>query len=311
MRIHKDHARPPWLLLTFTLPALRASRRVEVWRKIQRLGAIPLGNSGYLLPNDSANRERFEWLASSVRTYQGEASVLQVQSVDNLSPKQIALRFQEARAGDYRALLHDLQKFSSLDHRERSSARLGRLRHRLQEIAAIDYFRNPLRRRVERLLDTASKSSLLPVSTATTPVVSRRNFLRRLWVTRPRPGVDRVASAWLIRRFIDSKARFGFAAEDEVSFDAVRFDMFQGGFGHRGDDCTIETLRKQFRIRDRRVQILSEIIHDADLGDDKFGRAEGFGLDEILKGWARLNRPDREILERGIEMVEGLYRSLS
>ena len=301
----------PWLLLTFTLPTLRASRRVEVWRKIQRLGAIPLGNSGYLLPNDSTNQERFEWLAASVRTYQGEASVLQVQSVDNLSPKQIAQRFQEARAADYRALIRELQKFGSLDHATRSSARLNRLRHRFQEVAAIDYFPNPLRHRAEALLQTASKSALLPAPGGEVPNISLRDFRRRLWVTRPRPGVDRAASAWLIRRFIDPKRRFAFAAEDQVPPQAVRFDMFQGGFGHRGDDCTIETLRKQFRIRDRRVQILSEIIHDADLGDDKFGRVEGFGLDEILKGFARLNIPDREILDRGIEMVEGLYRSLA
>src|SRR6266576_6121230 len=87
-----------WLLLTFTLPTKRASQRVEVWRKLQRYGAIPLGNSGYLLPNDPANRERFEWLVTAIRNYGGDASVVHIQSIDNLSTSQLISRFGDARA---------------------------------------------------------------------------------------------------------------------------------------------------------------------------------------------------------------------
>jgi hypothetical protein len=133
----------------------------------------------------------------------------------------------------------------------------------------------------------------------------------RLWVARPRPGIDRSASAWLIRKYIDKKARFTFAREGDVPCDAVPFDMFQGGFGHRGEDCTFETLRKEFRIRDARVLAIGEMVHDADLNDGKFGRKEAFGVDEVLKGWARKGTPDTELLERGMEMIEGLYHSVS
>jgi hypothetical protein len=129
-----------------------------------------------------------------------------------------------------------------------------------------------------------------------------------LWVTRPRPGVDRCASAWLIRNFIDAKARFAFAPEDRVPSGAVPYDMFhEEGFGHRGDDCTFETLTKQFHVRDPRVGVIGQIIHDADLMDDRFGRKEGYGVDEILKGWARQGIPDQELLERGMQLIEGLY----
>jgi len=129
-------------------------------------------------------------------------------------------------------------------------------------------------------------------------------------VTRPRPGVDRCASAWLIRRFIDPKARFTFAPEDRVPVGVVPFDMFhEEGFGHRGDDCTFETLEKQFRVRDARVAVIGQIIHDADLLDERFGRKEGYGVDEILKGWARQGIPDNKLLERGMELVEGLYHA--
>jgi hypothetical protein len=87
--------------------------------------------------------------------------------------------------------------------------------------------------------------------------------------------------------------------------------MFQGGFGHRGDDCSFERLQKDFRIRDRRVKVMSEIIHDADLADEKFGRKEGYGIDEVLKGWARQAIPDQKLLDRGMQVMEGLYHSLT
>jgi len=124
--------------------------------------------------------------------------------------------------------------------------------------------------------------------------------------------VDRSASAWLIRRFIDSKARFSFAPEEKVPDTSVPFDMFhERGFGHLGDDCTFETLTKEFRIRDRKVKLISEIIHDADLADQKFGRKEGYGIDEVLKGWARQGVSDQELLDRGMQLMEGLYHSLA
>jgi hypothetical protein len=138
--------------------------------------------------------------------------------------------------------------------------------------------------------------------------IDRKSYRNRVWVTRPKPGVDRSASAWLIRRFIDPKARFAFAHEDQVPDGAIPYDMFHGdGFGHRGEDCTFETLQKSFRIRDAKVQAIAEIIHDADLHDGKFGRKEGYGVDEILKGWARKGLSDDQLLERGMELIEGLY----
>src|SRR6516162_10134604 len=94
-----------WLLLTFTLPAKRASKRVEVWRKLQRYGTVPRGNSGYLLPDSSGNEERFEWLATAIRRYGGDASVVHVKSIDNLSKAQLIGRFSEARTREYQELI--------------------------------------------------------------------------------------------------------------------------------------------------------------------------------------------------------------
>lgn len=296
---------PPWLLLTFSLPKKGASLRVSVWRKLQRNGSLPLGNSGYLLPNNTGNREKFEWLATTIRGSHGEASVLEVQSIDNYSGSQLAKRFSDARTKDYRELLKDARKMLP----KKLPSQIARLRQRFQEIVSIDFFGSPLRVQVERALvalqEPQSKQSLPELGK-----VSRSAYRNRKWVTRTRPGVDRVMSAWLIRKFIDPKARFVFTGEDQKPSEAVPFDMYEGGFGHRGEDCTFETLTKAFRITDKRVAVMGEIVHDADLFDEKFGRREGFGVDEVMKGWAQQNLSDAELLERGMLLAEGLYRSL-
>ena len=295
---------PPWLLLTFSLPRKGASLRVSVWRKLQRYGSLPLGNSGYLLPNNLSNREKFEWLATTIRGSHGDASVLEVQSIDNYSSSQLAKRFSDARTQDYRRLLKDVRRALP----KRLPSQFARLRQRFQQIVSIDFFGNRLRKQVEAtfaaLQEPQAKQSLALGK------VSRSAYRSRKWVTRPRPGVDRVMSAWLIHRFIDPKARFVFASEDQKPTDAVPFDMYEGGFGHRGEDCTFETLAKAFRITDKRVVVMGEIVHDADLFDEKFGRREGFGVDEVMKGWAQQNLSDAELLERGMQLAEGMYRSL-
>jgi len=308
MDVTKSRVDAPWLLLTFTLPTKRASQRVEVWRKLQRYGAVPLGNSGYLLPSSPTNRERFEWLAVAIRKYAGQASVVKVQSIDNLSTPQLIGRFAEARAREYQELIRELWKLSSLSAQKRPGNRISRLKTRFREIVEIDFFHSPLQKRVEELLARADTS---PNRKEKAVKINPREYLGRIWITRPRPGIDRSASAWLIRRFIDKKARFTFAADEYPPREAVPFDMFHGGFGHRGEDCTFETLLKSFRIRDKKAEIVGQIIHDADLLDEKYGRKEGFGIDEVLNGWAKQDIPDRELLERGMQLMEGLYHAVS
>src|SRR6516225_714519 len=294
----------PWLLLVFSLPRKGASLRVSVWRKLQRYGSLPLGNSGYLLPNDVANREKFEWLATTIRSARGDASVVEVQSIDNCATPQLKKRFSEARAEAYRELLSEAGGQSS----KVSPTEIARLRQRVQEISAIDFFGSPMRDQAERAL-AALNGPRNPDSDRMK--ISPGDYRGRVWITRPRPGVDRVMSAWLIRKYVDPRARFAFAVGENKPKNAVPFDMYEGGFGHRGDDCTFETLIKAFRLRDKIVQVMGQIVHDADLFDEKFGRREGFGIDEVMKGWARQDVSDVELLERGMQLAEGLYQSLS
>jgi len=300
----------PWLFLVFSLPANSAVQRVGVWRKLQRYGTLPLRSSGYLLPNTATNQERMEWLATTIRSHKGQASLVQVQAFDDLPADLLKERFIEARSRDYQKLLHEAKKVLAVTPAGRTNGAVNRIRRRFQQLQDVDFFGSPLRAKVDYLLSQIEEAENRKVGRSGRRKSSE--YLNRLWITRPRPGIDRVSSAWLIRRFIDPKARFVFGSDPQGKPEAVPFDMFGSeGFGHRGEDCTFETLRKDFGIRDRRVRRIAEIIHDADLNDEKFGRIEGAGLDKVLNGWAKQDMPDDDLLRRGIDLIEGLYDSLA
>src|SRR5579864_8611824 len=304
MPIATDDALAPWLLLIFKLPVKQASGRVEIWRKLKRYGALAMPTAGYVLPSSPANRERFEWLATVIRKYKGHASVVQAQSLGELPSERLKQRFIEARSRDYELILRELRSS------KRAQRKLSRIRKRFQQIVEVDFFNSPFRSRVETVFARLDDAVKVPETDG--QHAAKRKYLNRTWITRPRPGIDRVSSAWLIRRFIDPNAKFIFGAKLERHPKAIPFDMFGSqGFGHRGDECTFETLRKDFRIRGRRIAAIAEIIHDADLEDEKFGRREGVGLDRALIGWAQQGVGDEELLRRGIEMIEGLYQSIS
>jgi hypothetical protein len=299
---------PAWLLFIFTLPTKGASQRVDTWRKLRRYGALALKSGGHVLPNTPANRERFEWLGAVIRKSAGHASVMQVHSLDDHSDARLRELFLEASTREYEAIIAELRKIT---RRHGDGKALARFRRKLRDIIEIDFFHNPLRSRLETLLARAEERDTAGPSSRSD--LKKKEYSGRIWVTRPRPGIDRVSSAWLIRKFIDTSARFIFDNDPSPHPAAVPFDMFQTnqGFGHRGDDCTFETLCKEFVIRDQRVRVMAQIIHDADLEDGKFGRTEGVGIDRTLIGWAKQGVSDEELLRRGMEMIEGLYDSVS
>jgi len=297
-----------WILFMFNLPAKQASQRVEVWRKLKRYGALPLESGGQLLPNTPQTLEHFEWLAASIRKFNGQASVLQVHSVDDCSDDELRRRFVAMRSKDYEELQSKMKRV--LKSRTRSVGTLARIRQRFGEVAAIDFFNSPLRSRVEAMLFRVDNMENPISETQPRAQRVRKEYLNRTWITRPRPGIDRVSSAWLISRFIDKHAKFIFDSDPARHPKAIPFDMFQGGgFGHRGNDCTFETLCKEFRIRDAKVRAIAQVVHDADLEDEKFGRNEGVGLDRVLVGWAKQDLSDDELLRRGMQVIDGLYSS--
>ena len=298
-----------WLLLVFSLPAKRSSERVEVWRRLKRIGSLPLGPPGHLLPHSPQNQEHFEWLAAVIRGYGGQASVMQVHAIDNLPATELVARFNTARSHDYKEVIEELEKIQRRKRRRLPGQQLAKLRRRLDEIASIDFFNCPLRGRADDLLQRATGSELEKKASG---AVRKSEFQNGLWVTRPRPGIDRVSSAWLIKKFIDPKAKFAFSSHPARMRGAIPFDTFDGaGFSHKEDRCTFETLCREFQIADPRVTALAQIVHDADLRDEKFGRTEAPAIDAVLAGWAEQESiDDNELLKRGMELFEGLYRRL-
>jgi hypothetical protein len=299
----------PWLLLVFTLPASKASARVGIWRKLQRYGTLALRNSGYLLPNTPTNHERFAWLATSIRGSKGEASVLQIQSIDDPPIERLHDLFRDERRPDYNALIQEVQKLDS--SAQGFPNQLAKMKRRFEEISEIDFFSCTLRAKAEEVLYKAEHPATKHVQIPKGKF-SKTTYQKLAWITRPRPGIDRVSSGWLIQRFIDPKATFLFGNEPRRHAKAVPFDMYEGGgFGHEGENCTFETLCLRFGIRDKVVHRIGQAIHDADFDDGKFGRTEGITINHVLKGWAKQGIPDDELLRRGIDLIEGLYRSIT
>jgi hypothetical protein len=290
----------------FGLSAKEASQRVDIWRKLRRYGAIALRSSGYVLPNSPANEERLQWLARQVRKYKGQATIVHAEAFDGVPSTELTRRFVEERSKEYGQLVKEFERATKKN--ALSPARLARLRKRFQEIVDRDHFASPARDKVEALLVKADQHDK---DVAPRAGRRRKEFVGRTWVTRYRPGIDRVASAWLIRRFIDGQAKFVFAADPKEQRGAVPFDMFsEEGFGHRGDQCTFESLIKEFAIDDARLKAIAQAVHDADLDDDRYGRVEARGLDRVLVGWAHQGLSDDELLRRGMELIEGLYQGI-
>jgi hypothetical protein len=299
----------PWLLLVFSLPTAKASERVGVWRKLQTYGALALPASGYVLPSSSINQERFEWLATSIRGSKGQAAVAQVCSFDEFRNEQIEHMFNEARTREYQALEKELKIAAKLTKGDKSKASISRLKRRLQQIVAIDFYGSPIRARIEEAVRQLESDDGADKSRAGKK--SPKDYVGRTWITRPQPGIDRVSSAWLILRYIDPQAKFTFDKDPRRHPDAIPFDMFNaGGFGHTGNDCTFETLMKSFGLKDSQLKLVAQAIHDADLADEQFGRAEALGIDRILDGWNKQGMANEEVLRKGMEMIEGLYRGI-
>lgn len=298
-----------WLLLLYSVPAKSGALRLSVWRQLKRLGAVSLKTSASVLPDRAELLESFQWLAQRIREQGGEATLVRADDIDGVSDEAIVTLFREARAADYDAILQDARSLLPAKGRKTRVAQeeIEKLAARLQAVRQIDFFDCPQAADVELLLRRLGESS----ASGKTKPLAIKQYQKRIWLTRPRPEVDRVGSAWLIARFIDPKASFVFAADAAAHPTALPYDMVGVEFGHHGDDCTFETLMKRFSLNEAALKKVAAIIHDADLGDGRHGTHEGVGLLAIFRGWARMGWTDHDILTRGFECFDALHRQLS
>lgn len=308
---------PRWLLLAHQLPARPSNARVKTWRRLQQIGAVPARNSVYVLPNTEQCREDFEWIRSEIVALGGEATVFAADVLDAHGAEDLVSAFQHARDADYRALTRDAQRLASQagGTQTASSAHdtVGRavrhLRERLAGVRRADFFAAPGSRAAAAAVSRLEERIAPPIpEVKEVPVrVSAKKFTGRRWVTRPRPGVDRMASAWLIRRFIDPDATFRFA--DRPDDDEVAFDMYVGDFSHQGALCTFETLAQRFGLTDAAVVRLGEIVHDLDMKDTRYAAPEVPAVGRMVDGLRQVHGDDAALLEQGMAMFEALARS--
>ncbi|HSF02691.1 MAG TPA: chromate resistance protein ChrB domain-containing protein [Solirubrobacterales bacterium] len=301
----------PWLLLLLSLPPRPSSLRVRAWRRLRALGAVPLRSGAYLLPDSADRYEQFQWLAQEIQRDGGEATLLRADRIENMQQPEVVRLFQEARNQDYAGLAERYRKLLK-GRRPRQSEELGRLARELGRIGDIDFFEAPGRLEVERAREAVeartASGRARPADAA--PPLDLATLKGRRWVTRPRPHVDRIASAWLIKRFVDPAAEFVFAPADQVPGNAIPFDMAGVELGHQGEDCTFETLLRRTGLRDRKLAILAEIVHEADIKDGKFAREEARGIDLVLRGLLGAIKDDHDALALGLTLFDGLYATV-
>lgn len=304
------------------LPSQPSNFRVRAWRQMQQLGAVSIKQAVYLLPDSPAAREDFQRVSLEIRDVGGDASVFLAESVDAWSDERLVEAFRQSRQRVYRTLARDLDKALRRvsGRRPRTGTRppapqqpLQQFRQRLAAIERLDFFAAPGRDRVVALLEQLANAVSAPDrrrDDRSTPEHPADLYRGRVWVTRPRPGVDRMASAWLIRRFIDPDAEFAFATDRRTVPDgAIPFDMSEVEFTHEDGRCTFETLCHRFAIQDRAVGRIAAIVHDLDLKDDRFGAPETSTIGAVVQGLQLSHTADEVLLEQGMALFEAVYRA--
>lgn len=322
-----------WVILVHHLPPRPTSCRVKVWRRLRDMGAVAIKNSVYLLPFTRETYEDSQWLRQEIVTQKGEATIFKVDSIEGMSNKNITGLFQKARNKEYAEIVSYALKLKtdigasvkkdivSTARIEKYKAALKKLNARFNEIAAIDYFHAQNRRSAEKeIADCAvgleslklPPQEIQPAEKARPIKIYNKNeFQNKVWVTRKGIHIDRIASGWLIKRFIDPQARFSFIPEDVVAKNGIAFDMYNTELSHRGDDCTFEILLKSFAIKDAALDEIARIVHDIDLKDGKFDRKEAEGINLVITGFSKIIKNDEKLLNKGLEVFDALYQQYS
>jgi hypothetical protein len=317
-----------WVLLIHQIPPKPDYLRVKISRRLQRVGAVAIKNSVYVLPAGDATVEDFQWVLREITSEGGEGSVCHASFVDGLTDEEVEALFRAARSREYEeiaaaaraALKAAPARAMDAEQRTRTRGELARLRKRMADIEAIDFFGAPARADAEegigrlemRLRATAPAESPETAKERAAGIVDASDVRGRTWVTRQGVFVDRIASAWLIRRRIDPEARFAFVPPQGYvpKPRQLRFDMFEAEFTHEGDRCTFETLVARFGLRaDVALRAVAEIVHDIDVKDAKYGRAEAPGVERLLAGIAATYPSDEDRLQHGAAVFDALYEA--
>jgi hypothetical protein len=320
--------KPEWILLIHQLPPKPTNLRVRIWRKLQKLGSVAIKNSVYVLPANEKTHEDFQWLKQEIESAGGEATVFQAASVEGTTDKEIIAAFSKERNEEFAAIAAELDglarsvsqqtrgKHVSIGRLAAHESELDKLHSQLESIIGNDFFEANGRTSALIAYEHCQKAiraadgplSRATRSTSRSGTLDPTKYQGRRWMTRRNLHIDRLASTWLIRQFIDKRPRFYFVAEGEAVEGAIAFDMYGAEFTHHGEDCTFETMLKRFGLNDNKgLREIAEIVHDIDLKDDKFHRLEASGLNAIIHGLSETLRNDRKLVQHTGDIFDGLY----
>ena len=300
----------PWLLLMHQVPPKPDYLRVKIGRRLESIGAVALKNSVYVLPNRESCVEDFQWVAGEIAAGKGSAWLTSAAFMEGMDDADVQRLFDADRTARYRAIESEAKAIRRGRKTRTDTARdAATLTRRLEAVVALDFFSAAGRADAEAAVSALVRPARVGAGARTNP----GDYTGRTWVTRRGVHVDRIASAWLIRRFVDPRARFLFVdpAGYRAHADELRFDMFQGEFTHEGDACTFEVLCKRFALRDAALIPLARIVHDLDCKDDKFGLAEASGVGRMIDGIAREHAGDEARIVAGAAMFNLLYAAFA
>jgi len=318
-----------WMLLIHQLPPRPTNLRVRIWRKLLKLGAVAVKNSVYVLPFNEKTHEDFQWLKQEIETEGGEATVFRAGAVEGATDKEIIALFRKTRDEEYAQIVAELDGLTGAIREQKRGGHLsaGRITHceteldklhkELERIAGADFFNASGRAPAQAAYERCRKTLRAAQSRREKPAqadaqkgaaINLTSYRGRRWVTRRNLFIDRLAAIWLIKRFVDAKARFFFVAEGESVEGAIGFDMYGGEFTHHGEDCTFEIMIRRFGLGDDAgLRELAEIVHDVDLKDNKFNRSEATGLGAVIRGLAESLKDDRKLAQQCCPVFDGLY----
>jgi hypothetical protein len=309
-----------WLLLIHQLPPQPAYFRVKIWRRLQAMGAVAIKGAVYALPCDDQTQEDFRWLVQEITAGGGEAALCETRFIDGLSDQQVRALFDAARDADYDALAKEADALTNElaaqpEKRAENQRQVARLRRALTQVVEIDFFGANDRQAAEAALAGLEARLVQPEIDGRPQERAMdeervRGLHGRTWMTREGVHIDRIASAWLIRRFIDPEASFKFVPSKGYPPQPgeVRFDMYEAEFTHEGDRCTFEVLCERAGLDDWALRAIGEMVHDIDLKDAKFGREETAGIAGLIGGIVLAHSDDEQRLARGAAVFEDLYR---
>jgi hypothetical protein len=305
-----------WLILLPQLPPQPSSLRVRVWRRLQQIGAVALKNAAYALPNTESALEDFQWLSQEILDAGGGVLLLRAEGLGE-ADEEIRAQFSAERTQEYRKLGEEADGLRESWRNEKdlppemlvNGERLIRqLRERHSRLREIDFFDCPAASDALNSIESACQAYSSRIDPGSETSVAIVPLSSALWVTRAGVYVDRLACAWLIRRFVDPGARIVTVPPSEaLPAGATPFDMKGVEFGHHASRCSAETMALYFRPEDKALRAVAEVVHDLDLKDEGFGRPEAPGLKRLLDGICAATDDDQVRIERATPIFEALY----